>query len=215
MSKLESNKKHHQKWDNYFQDKSASHAVRNRAHYFCNLTENLVKKNPSQKIEVANIASGPGRDMLYFFQKNSAALINFDCIEQDPNAINYARELNAKHLEKINFIVKNVLRFKSQKKYDLIWSAGLFDYFDDERFVFMLKKLRSMISENGEIVIGNFSTKNPDRAYMELFEWHLHHRSPQNLLALAKAAGYEEDELNVKMERLGVNLFLHIRRVFN
>ena len=67
-----------------------------------------------------------------------------------------------------------------------------------------------MIADNGEMVIGNFSTKNPNRAYMELFEWHLHHRSPQSLKSLAKTAGYETNELDVRMEESEVNLFLHI-----
>lgn len=137
--------------------------------------------------------------------------MHIDCIEQDQNAINHAMALCQRYLDKITFQAKNVLRFQSSKKYHLIWSAGLFDYFDDGVFVFMLNKLKTMVAEGGEIVIGNFSTMNPSKSYMELFEWHLHHRSPNTLKAFALKAGFATNQISVEKESTGVNLFLHIR----
>jgi extracellular factor (EF) 3-hydroxypalmitic acid methyl ester biosynthesis protein len=150
--------------------------------------------------------------MLHFFESNPDAQVHIDCIEQDRNAVNHASALCEAYLDRITFHVKNALRFQSDKKYDLIWSAGLFDYFEDKVFVFMLKKLGTMVAEGGEIVIGNFSTTNPSRPYMELFEWHLHHRSPITLKALAARAGFAADQIRVGREQTGVNLFLHIRQ---
>nr|VFJ65755.1 MAG: hypothetical protein BECKFW1821C_GA0114237_100837 [Candidatus Kentron sp. FW] len=109
-------------------------------------------------------------------------------MEQDRRAIEHAKSLCHEYLDDIVFYPKNALRFKSDRQYDLIWSAGLFDYFSDSVFVFMLRKLATMVSKSGEIVIGNFSTKNPSKPYMELFEWNLHHRSPSTLKALAEEA---------------------------
>ncbi len=146
--------------------------------------------------------------MLQFFEKNPDASLHFDCIEQDQNAVNYAQELCKNFLPNITFHVKNALRFQSTTKYDLIWSAGLFDYFDDKVFVHLLKKLGSMLEGGGEIVIGNFSTMNPSKSYMEVFEWHLHHRSPNTLKYLAKSAGFTN--ITIGKEPEGVNLFLHI-----
>lgn len=208
-----SDKAHLSKWDVYMQDHAAVHAVRNRVPYFCRLLEE--KQQASQSAngqgEVLNLASGPGRDMLQFFDDRPDAPIHIDCIEQDQNAVNHAKELCSKYLDKITFHIRNALRFQSDKKYHLIWSAGLFDYFEDKVFVFMLKKLKTMVAEGGEIVIGNFSTMNPSRSYMELFEWHLHHRSPYTLKAFALAAGFTADQVRIEKEPTGVNLFLHIR----
>ena len=149
--------------------------------------------------------------MLQFFEDQPDAQVHIDCIEQDQNAVNHAKVLCKQHLHKITFHIKNALRFQSNKKYHLIWSAGLFDYFEDKVFVFMLNKLRAMVTEGGEIVIGNFSTMNPSKPYMELFEWHLHHRSPSTLKAFALTAGFAADQISVEKEPSGVNLFLHIR----
>jgi len=162
-------------------------------------------------LEVLNLACGPGRDMLLFFENNPDAQVHFDCIEQDQNAVNHAQALCQRFLHKTTFHVKNALRFQSKKQYDLIWSAGLFDYFDDKVFVFMLRKLGTMVAEGGEIVIGNFSTTNPSRSYMELFEWRLNHRSPHTLKALAVVAGFATGKVSVEKEPAGVNLFLHIK----
>ena len=199
---------HLSKWDEYMQNHAATEAVRNRARYF----EKIVKKHAGEKqvSNVLNLASGPGRDMLRFYNNNPDTGVKFECVDQDKNAIKYAKNLCKDHLSNIQFHVKNAVRFQSEKEYNLIWSAGLFDYFEDDVFILMLKKLRSMVSIGGEIVIGNFSTLNPSRPYMELFEWHLHHRSPHTLVALAKAAGFKKYQIQVNKEALGVNLFLHI-----
>lgn len=144
-----------------------------------------------------------------YLQTHSA--VHFDCIEQDKNAISHAQSLCNKYLDKITFFQKNVLRFNTDKKYDLIWSAGLFDYFENNVFVFMLKRLSTMVTTDGKIVIGNFSTNNPSRPYMELFEWKLHHRSPQTLKAIAREAGFNNENIYIEKEETGVNLFLHLK----
>jgi len=149
--------------------------------------------------------------MLFFFRNNPGGPVRFYCVEQDRRAIEHAKSLCHEYPEGIVFHAKNALRFKSDKQYDLIWSAGLFDYSSDSVFVFMLRKLAAMLSPGGEIVIGNFSTKNPSRPHMELFEWNLHHRSPPTLKALAEEAGFYPERMTVEREESGANLFLRLR----
>lgn len=206
-----SDQPHLTKWDVYWQKQTAADAVRNRVKYLnFLLSEQYNNKQSDKNFNVLNLASGPGRDLLYFFDHNPNANVYVDCIEQDQNAINHATELCRSHLGKISFIKKNVVRFKSEKKYDLIWSAGLFDYFEDKLFVRMLKKLKAIVVKEGEIVIGNFSTNNPSKPFMEIFEWHLYHRSPETLKKFAEMAGFDEKQVMVKKEESGVNLFLHL-----
>ena len=110
----------------------------------------------------------------------------------------------------------NVLRFKPYKMYDLIWSAGLFDYFKDKHFIFLIRKYINCLSGDGEFVISNFSTDNPTRKLMEvLSDWKLNHRSKSDLINIASAAGIEENMVRVDTEPLGINLFLKIRVVKN
>ena len=198
------------RWDIYWQNHQAAHAVRNRVPYFGRQIEALMAKNPGRTLHVLNIASGPGRDMLAFFDNNPDARVHIHCIEQDRNAVDHAKKLCLPYLNNITFHVKNALRFQSKRRYDLVWSAGLFDYFDDKVFVFMLNKLGALVSADGEIVIGNFSTTNPSRPYMELFEWHLEHRSPNSLKYLAVASGFAPPRVRIGSDATGVNLFLHV-----
>lgn len=92
----------------------------------------------------------------------------------------------------------------------MIWSGGLFDYFNDKVFIRLLKRYHTFLKEKGEIVIGNFSPGNPSRNYMELMEWHLNYRSEEQLLELAKECGFDMNLVSIGKEPLGVNLFLHI-----
>jgi cyclopropane fatty-acyl-phospholipid synthase-like methyltransferase len=148
--------------------------------------------------------------MLHFFKSNPTSDVLIDCVEQDMNAIEHATRVCRDHLGSIRFYRRNALRFQSDTAYDLIWSAGLFDYLEDKVFVFMLRKLKTLVASQGEIVVGNFSTTNPSRHYMQVVDWILHHRSPPTLRHLATEAGFPEDCISIGKEPLGVNLFLHI-----
>lgn len=55
----------------------------------------------------------------------------------------------------------NIFHYRTSKKYDFIWSGGLFDYLTDRQFVLLLKQLRSMCKTEGKIILGNFSIGNP------------------------------------------------------
>ncbi|MEM6603506.1 MAG: class I SAM-dependent methyltransferase [Pseudomonadota bacterium] len=204
-----SDKKHLKKWDTYFHYIDSTDAVRNRLPYLSKSISPFLKDHQGT-FEVLNIASGPGRDMLNFFQENPDADIQFDCVEQDLNAIKHAEKLCDPYSDRISFTAKNALRFNTDKQYDLVWSAGLFDYFNDKLFIFMLKRMRHMAKKGGRIIVGNsVSTNNP--AHLALFDWHLFHRGLQTLKALGTAAGFQKSQIEVIKEPSGKNAFLHIQ----
>lgn len=197
------------RWDEFFHAQDAPQAVRNRKFFFINTLSQLSRDR--KKLRVLNVGSGPGRDIFEFFENNRASDIHFDCIEFDRNAIAYASGLCERHLDKISFINANVFKFSTAEKYDLVWSAGLFDYLNDRRFVFLLNKLYSYLKPRGVLYVGNFSDLNPTRKYMELFgNWHLLHRNKQDLIALALQIGIEHSKIDVSSEPLGINLFLKL-----
>ncbi len=207
MSEIEE----YRKWDEFFHQHAAPIAVRNRKEYFKNFISKKFETNNS--LELLNIASGPARDLKELYEGLNGFSLKTTCIEMDANAVNYAKNLNKDFLKEIVFINRNVFRCSFQDHFDVIWSAGLFDYFDDKAFVFLLKKIKNSIKKGGEIVVGNFNkANNPSRDYMELFgEWYLNHRSKQELVNLGIAAGFDSSQLSVQSEELGVNLFLHIK----
>jgi len=200
-------------WDEFFHRSTAAKAVRNRKTYFKQLMADKVKSIDSLKL--LNVASGPARDLFEFYESGIDCNVNTTCVEMDQHAIDYASELNQNHLDKIEFVQQNIFKFRTDKKFDLIWSAGLFDYFEDKYFVRILRRLKENLNPSGEIVIGNFNEAyNPSRAYMEtLGDWHLHHRTDAELIELGKAAGFESNQICVGREPENVNLFLHLRQV--
>ena len=131
----------------------------------------------------------------------------------DQRAIDYAQGVLGESAKKIKFVNKNILRFNPTQQFDLVWSAGLFDYFDDKVFLHLLKRARQWVSQDGSLVIGNFNEDhNPSRTYMELFgDWYLNHRTVEQLTDLALQAGGEAENISVGREEENVNLFLHVR----
>lgn len=201
------------KWDHFFQAQVAPQAVRNRKTYLHALLEQLESVHGPSPVRVLNIASGPGRDMAEYFQQHPDSRVHFDCLDQDEKAISYAQKLNWTYSDRISFTRGNALRFRPplEQTYDLIWSAGLFDYFDDKVFVWMLRRMLTWVQRHGIVVIGNFSTDNPSRNFMELGgNWYLKHRSQETLERLALEAGASPENIAVGCEPLGTNLFLHI-----
>lgn len=193
------------RWDRFAQEQPAAKAVRNRKKYFIDLMHS------GSYQQVLNLASGPCRDVKEYFDSCPDSGVSIDCVELDKDAIAYAQSLLAGN-PRVSFINQNVLRFRSKERYDLIWSAGLFDYFNDKIFTSVLSRLLLHLNKGGELVIGNFSDTNPNRAFMEVaMNWHLHHRSEAQLKKLAIEAGATHHSLRVRRESEGVNLFLHIK----
>lgn len=198
-------------WDEYFHLQSAPKAVRNRKDYFKKIIKEKLMKY--KKMNLMNVASGPARDLFELYEENKNCELNTVCVEMDENAIKYAKNLNLKYLNKISFVHKNIFRHKEESKFNVIWSAGLFDYFDEKSFVLMLKKFKEWLNDNGEIIIGNFNENhNPSRDYMEILgDWHLHHRTENELQELAEKAGFNPNQIIIGKEKENVNLFLHIK----
>ena len=195
------------KWDDYFHAQKAPKAVRNRLSFFLDQLWKTKTENPTAT-QVLNVASGPGRDMYEALQVIGASDVRIDCVDQDINAIEFAKNLCGQFRQNINFTHKNVFRFSTNSTYHLIWSAGLFDYFNDNLFKRTIRKLSKFLKPNGRMVIGNFSPDNPSRGYMELCEWKLIHRNQEHLRQLAKESGFEDHQIRVEQESEGINLFL-------
>lgn len=198
-----------EKWDIYWNNQPATKAVRNRKDYFI---RTILSRLQSTPLRLLNVASGPARDLAEVYTRIPSAALQTTCVEADAHAIAYATELNEANMQHIRFIHQNIFRFATEEQFDLVWSAGLFDYFEDSVFVKLLRKFISWTKPGGEVIIGNFSNQNPSRSCMELAgDWYLHHRPAESLLAMALEAGADRKDIRVGKELEGVNLFLHVK----
>ncbi|MDP2821323.1 MAG: class I SAM-dependent methyltransferase [Sulfuritalea sp.] len=157
------------------------------------------------------VGVGPGRSMFEWMSANPSQSTEFDCIEIDPKAIEYAAALNMRFADRVSFIRTNCRRYRPEKSYQLIWAAGIFDYFDDDVFRQMLGNLLPAVASGGELVIGNFADTSASRPCMEFaLDWILYHRGADRLVLLAEQCGVPRERIRIGCEQLGVNLFLHI-----
>lgn len=202
----------YKKWDLFFQNQPGANAVRNRKDFFIEYCRKLAIRKANAKVLI--LGSGPASDVHEFLTRFSGGNnISIDLIDFDQSAIDFSIQKNEEFDGQISYNKINALRFNSYKLYDLIWSAGLFDYFKDKHFTFLIRKYINCLDDDGEMVISNFSTKNPTKRLMEvLSDWYLNLRTESDLFRIASDANINKELVSVDKEPLGINLFLKIRK---
>lgn len=202
------------KWDEFFHWLPAASAVINRKELAVNLLQKLNQKNQKEKYRVLILGSGPATEVNEYMESVTENKLYFDLVDFDQRAVEHATAKNQKYLEYITFHNKNVLRYSPEGTYDLIWSAGLFDYFQDKLFIRLLKRFSCCLSGNGEMIIGNFNISNPSKKIMEVLgDWYLYHRSEELLKSFAMEAGIQPENIEIFSEPLGINLFMKIKNL--
>lgn len=202
-------------YDELFHSYKAAQSVLNRKEYFIKKCSELVQSK-DDPIDILSLGCGSCRDIVETYEVlNDGEYLHFDCIDHEAEAIEYASHLirNLPFHENIHLSHTNVLRLKAEDKYDLIWSAGLFDYLKDGLAIMLLKKMWRALKEDGRIIFGNFSPYYPEREGMEFaVRWKLIHRNVHDLVDLCNKADIPFSELEVDNEPLGINLFCVIRK---
>jgi len=93
--------------------------------------------------------------------------------------------------------------------YDMIYCAGLFDYFPDNVCRNLLQLYYKWVRPGGLLLTTNVHPNNPERPLMEhLLEWYLIYRDEAHLASLAPKG----TEGEVFADETGVNVFLTIRK---
>lgn len=198
-------------WDRFFHAQEATKAVRRRKQYCVELVQRLMPSTPrTETFRMLNLGCGPAREVYDLCTLKSARSVFFDCVDHDRKAIDYARELNRHFPQVTSFVCCNILRLKTNKKYDIIWAAGLFDYLNDRIFPVALRRVIRMLRSEGRLVVANFSPDNPSRDYMECGQWFVWHRTKDRLRQLAAEAGVSGSRIAVEEDPGGVVNYMQI-----
>ena len=199
-------------WDDFCHRQEAGAGVCNRKEFFIRALEESVHQKGGP-IRVLDLASGPCRDLAEAIDAagDIAHGSTFHCVDIEPKAIEYAQKVTRPYAQLVNFRWEcaNVFRFRSEEQYDLVWSAGLFDYLNDRLATALIAKMWSLTAEGGQMIVGNFHPSNPTRNYMEwCLDWILIHRTEDELRELGIQAGIPADRITIDREPLGVCIFL-------
>ncbi len=198
------------RWDRFFHGQKGAAAVRNRKCYLHELLAELEARHPGDAVRILNLGSGPCRDLLEYFEASPESRTYFVCVDQDPRALKHAEGLLDEFPERFELRLGNVLRYRDDRTYDLVWCSGVMDYLVDPLARRLLSRARTW-APRGEVVIGNFSEESASREAMEITaRWFLEYRSPQGLIQLAVEAGAAPEQIHIEQEPTGTNLFLRI-----
>ena len=202
----------------YYINEPAAQAVRNRAGYLVNIITEALKAAPKDRpYRILSVACGPAMEwqQLIPTMSNMDQEIIVDLLDQDKTALldtqNQLKQLCRQHSRPITFqfinkAIKNIIaRGTDYKKYDLVYSAGLFDYLSDPIAKKAAKKMFESVESGGKMIIGNFNIDNPNMAEMDYaLDWKLIYRSEDDLLNLFSDIG---GNLSIENEKLDINLF--------
>lgn len=202
-------------FDELFHSYEAAQAVRNRKDYFIRICDELTQEKKAS-IDILDLGCGSCRDVMEAVESLTNGLTyNFHCVDHEPEAIEYAKSIIAgTRAEKyVELECNNIFRFQTDRTFDLIWSAGLFDYLDNRIAALLIRKLWRRLRPGGWFVFGNFSPQNPTRKGMELVgKWYLLHRTANELLEICNQAGIPYHTVEIENESLGINLFCRIKK---
>jgi len=207
---------------------SAAQAVRNRRLTVAGMIDDFVAASPvpaSRKIRVLSVACGPAAEVNDILRDKAACdRLHFSLLDQDQQALlEVARLVSA--IEKrlrlqvsADFIRESVRTMLVSRqlsarwgRFDFIYSMGLFDYLTPPVAQAVLRKLFDLASPGGEMVIGNFSTENPSRVFMEYWmDWKIILRSPQSMRRLAE--GLPGAEVDLVCDQTGIQMLMRIRK---
>lgn len=208
-------------FDNYCMMSAISVAVRNRKEDFKRLITNFIKDRYSgHKLKIMDLASGPCRDLFEILSLDPevATKADFDCYDHDARAIEYARNL-LKNFKNVDFIRKNAVKIALKKdinglinkKYDLIFSTGLFDYFSTQLATGVVRNLKALLKPGGVLAISTARDKysNPSVYYMNwTADWHLVYRDEEEFKKIFVKAGFSEDQLKIQYEQQGIMQYI-------
>jgi hypothetical protein len=200
-------------------DSDAGQAVRNRAAYLAGkIKAAAARGGPHRPARILSVAAGPAMELQQILRTDPALVrtgrAEITLLDQDASALRHAREqigARAAHagvevaLQCLNTSIRTVIAEGLNGSYDLIYSAGLFDYLNDRTARAAGSRLVEALAPGGHAVIGNFGTANPTRPLLELIlDWALHHRSASDLHQLFGDIGIG---ITIEQEATGINLF--------
>lgn len=203
-------------FDNYTMMSSISIAVRNRKDDFKRMIINYVQKKRKKNIRIMNLASGPCREIIEMKTEHPGLFKNvtFDCYDSDKYSLDFAKK-RLKGFKNINFINENAARIAFRKnirllinqRYDVIYSTGLFDYFEDKIALRLIGNLKKLLTRNGALMISDVRDKysNPSLYFMEwVGDWPLVYRTDENFRKLFIEAGFTMKQLEIDYEQQGI-----------
>lgn len=206
-------------------------AHRNRIQYLKDLLtqEALRGARESRAIRVLNLGCGPAWEVQEFIagtslcEQTQFALLDFneETIRHTSAALDACkRRYGRRTLIQIQKkSVQQILKERSrsviegpEKKYDVIYCAGLFDYLPNRTCRQLMNIFYDWLAPGGLLAVTNVADCKPFRHMLEfVLDWHLIYRDTKTSAALLAERATTE-EMSIRQDSTGVNLLIEVRK---
>ena len=182
--------------------------------------------NEGRPTSILNVGCGPAVEVQGFIREEEVSKhATFSLMDFSHETLEYAKRKIKGAVEEssnktmVKFVKKSIDELlkesheKSDSKpfaYDIVYSAGLFDYFPDHICKQLVKLFYSWVRPGGLLTVTNVHPNNPNRYSMEhLLEWHLIYRDEKGMKDLIPP-GCRQSEIS--LDDTGINVFLDLRK---
>ncbi|MBN8537055.1 MAG: PilZ domain-containing protein [Deltaproteobacteria bacterium] len=206
-------------------NESSSLSVKFRKKYLSDKILSLSKEK--SQFTFGSIASGPAHEILQFLDQvpvNESEKYRIVLVDQDVEALlNSKRSIYDKIISRnlkcktffLPISVKHILESTEETqlfkefKFDLLYSAGLYDYLTQPVAQILTYHLSLSLKQEGTMIIGNFHPNNPTKTISELVaDWRLIHRSEDEMIQLTQLLNFKEYRLHKDDQE--IDLFLEV-----
>jgi extracellular factor (EF) 3-hydroxypalmitic acid methyl ester biosynthesis protein len=215
----------------WFLSQWPARAHRNRIQYLKELLtqEALRGAREGRAIRVLNLGCGPAQEVQEFIASNSLCeQTQFTLLDFNEETIRHTtgvlEECKRRYGRRTSLqiqkqSVQRILKERSklvvegpEKKYDLIYCAGLFDYLPDRTCRQLMNVFYDWLAPGGLVAATNVDDCKPFRHMLEfVLDWHLIYRSERKGLALAPDR-VSPEAVSLRRDPTAVNLFIEVRK---
>ena len=114
----------------------------------------------------------------------------YHLFDSDLEAFEHSKQSCYK-LQHFHFTQGNIVRILLKNdlpKFDLIYSSGLFDYFDLNSSIRLVQKLWKNVLPGGSLIITNANPSSPSKFWMEYaLDWYLIYKTKKDMTEIANS----------------------------
>ena len=214
--------------DSYHINATAPEAHRNRVNllyeHICTEAERVTGED-ERLFNVLNVGCGPAVEVQRFIEDNPLSnQTSFELMDFNEHTIKFLQQKfqdkiqNSGNKPILKFVNKSIddllkeahkITYNSPGVYDLVYCAGLFDYFSDHICKRLTALFYSWVRPGGSVVVTNVDPSNPNRYQMEhILEWNLVYRDKQDMVKLVPSGAQNK----TMKDKTGINVFLYLKK---
>ena len=192
------------------------------------IAEAVARRQGPGSVSVVSLGAGPAREVVELARasRTGARAVAFVLVDQDGDALKFAGHAVSSALAaceagsqiRIEPRQVSVLRLLREiepagfvPEADMIYSAGLFDYFSDRTCRILTHRLYDALRPGGSLLLGNMKAGTDMVWPLELIaDWSLNYRTAENILSWAD--GLKGAEISLRTEATGYDYMLGVRK---